>query len=114
MIVRKLLTAAALVTTLAGIGTADAQTWAQRHPRRTEVNARLALQNARINQGLRDHQLTRAEAHQLRSDDRSIRTEERADASLNGSHITRGEQRQINAQENANSRAIHHDRVIGS
>ena len=114
MILRKLLTTAALGAMLAGAGVADAQTWQQRHPRRAEVNHRLAHQNARIDAGLRDHQLTRREAHQLRSDDRSIRGEERADASVHGSHITRGEQRQINAQENANSRAIHHDRRVGS
>ena len=69
---------------------------------------------ARIDAGLRDHQLNRAQAHQLRADDHSIRTEERADASVNGGHITRGEQRQINAQENANSRAIHGERRAGN
>lgn len=109
----KFLTVAALGTMLAGATAADAQSWAQRHPRRAEVNHRLANQNRRINAGLRDHQLTRAEAHQLRSDDRAIRGEERADASLHGSHITRAQDRQINAQENANSRAIRHDRRIG-
>ncbi len=103
----------ALLGSALAVGTAaDASAWTRQHPRRAEVNARLRDQNARIDQGLLDHQITRAQAHQLRSDDRAIRTEERADASVNGSHITRAEQRQINAQENANSRAIHHDRVI--
>lgn len=111
---RKVMTLALLGSALAVGTAADASAWTRHHPHRAEVNARLHNQNARINQGLRDHQITRAQAHQLRSDDRSIRTEERADASVNGSHITRAEQRQINAQENANSRAIHHDRVIGN
>lgn len=113
MPIRHLLGLTLIGASLAGATVADAQTWAQRHPRRVEVNGRLAHQNARINAGLRDHQLTHREAHQLRTDDHSIRAEERADASVNGGHLTRGEQRQINVQENANSRAIHHDRRIG-
>ena len=46
----------------------------------------------------------------LHADDRAIRTEERADARVNGGHITKGEQRVINQQENANSRAIYDER----
>lgn len=42
----------------------------------------------------------------MRADDRAIRAEERADAAVNGGHITRAEQAQINRQENANSRTI--------
>ncbi len=88
------------------MGSADAQTWAQRHPRRDQVNARLTEQNYRIRQGVRDGQLTTAQAAQLHADDHAIRGEERADAAVNGSHITAGERRQINQQENANSQAI--------
>ncbi len=114
MRIRSLIGLTLIGASLAGATAADAQGWRYHHPRRVEVNHRLARQNARINAGLRDHQLTHREARQLRTDDRSIRAEERADASGHGSHITRGEQRQINAQENANSRAIRHDRRVGS
>ena len=96
-----------LVGTLGFAASADAQTWDQQHPRRAEVNGRLANQNARVTNGVRDGQLNHAQAHQLRADDHAIRAEERADASVNGGHITRAEKRQINQQENANSRAIY-------
>jgi len=56
--------------------------WAKSHPRREEVNARLA-----------NHR---------------IRMEERAMASTNGGHITKTEQRALNQQENQVSREIGH------
>lgn len=86
---------------------AGAQSFSQTHPRRAEVNGRLANQNARITQGVRDGQLTHGEAKAMRADDRAIRAEERADVSINGGHITRAEKQQLNRQENANSRTIH-------
>ena len=90
-----------------GAANASAQTFDQTHPRRAEVNTRLNTQNARIRQGVASGVLDRRQARQLHADDRAIRGEERAEASLNGGHITRGEQRQINRQENRNSRAIY-------
>ena len=110
MTITRIIGAAALVAALAAGTAADAQSFAQTHPRRAEVNGRLANQNARITNGVRDGQLTHGEAHALRADDHAIRTEERADAAVNGGHITRGEQRSINRQENANSRAIFNGR----
>ena len=104
-----LTTAAAVIATL-GLAAvqADAQTaWQRNHPWRTHDNGRLANQNYRINQGLRDGQISRRQARALRSDDHVIRAEERADASVDGTHLTRADQRQITAQENANSRAIY-------
>ncbi|WP_118183873.1 hypothetical protein [Paraburkholderia phosphatilytica] len=92
------------------ISEAHAQTWAAHHPWRASDNSRLARQNYRISKGVQDGQLTHAQAHQLRADDHSIRTEERADASVNGSHLTPQEQRQISTQENANSSAIYGER----
>jgi hypothetical protein len=93
------------MTTLASAAVAGP--WQRNHPARTYDNARLRMQNHRITQGVRDGQLTHAQAHALRSDDHAIRSEERADASVNGSHLTGADQRQIQAQENANSRAIY-------
>ena len=101
---------ATLVGTLGFAAQAEAQSFAQTHPRRAEVNARLANQNARITQGVRDGQLTHGEAKAMRADDHAIRAEERADASVNGGHITRAEQTQLNRLENANSRTIHDGR----
>lgn len=80
------------------------------HPRRLEVKGRLYNQNRRINQGVRDGQLTHQEAHSLRSNDRAIGSEQREMAHLDGGHITRADQRSLNQQENANSKGIYADR----
>jgi hypothetical protein len=90
-------------------GTADlasAKNWDQKHPRRAEVNGRLAVQNLRIKQERHEGDLTRKQAHTLRSDDRTIRKEERFMAGQNGGHITRAEKRALNQQENKVSRKI--------
>ena len=101
-----LVAATAALTTTA----ADARGWAAHHPRRAEVNRRLENQNDRIAAGVRDGQLTPAEAHSLRAGDRRIRAEERLMAANDGGHITKADQRALNQQENANSRAIYADR----
>src|SRR5262245_55410792 len=84
--------------------------WAANHPRRVEVNQRLANQNARIRAGVRDGQLSYAQARQPRREDRAIRSEERAFAAIHHGHITPGEQRLLNRQENAVSRQIYRER----
>ena len=91
---------------LAGATAANAGAWQNHHPRRAEVNGRLANQNRRINQERRDGQITRAQARDLHAEDRGIRAQERFDASRDGGHITKGEQRQLNQDENAVSRQI--------
>lgn len=80
------------------------------HPRRLEVNGRLFNQERRINAGVRNGQLTHQEAHQLRADDRGIYREERQMAKLDNGHITRADQKALNQQENATSKAIYNDR----
>ena len=50
----KLIGAVAFVSSFAVGAGAEAETWTQSHPRRAEVDGRLANQNARINQGVRD------------------------------------------------------------
>jgi hypothetical protein len=85
---------------------ASAETWNEAHPRRAEVNARLANQNHRINQERREGEITARQARALHAQDRFIRKEERFMAGRNGSHITRSEKRSLNQQENAVSREI--------
>jgi len=80
--------------------------WAKNHPRRAEVNARLTVQNWRINQAVKHGKMTAGQAHTLRADDRFIRKEERFEASQHGGHITRAEQRSLNQQENGVSKHI--------
>jgi hypothetical protein len=86
--------------------TAMAGKWAENHPRRAEVNARLNNQNWRINNEVKDGEITKQQANALHKEDHQIRQEERMMASQNGGHITKQEQRTLNQQENAVSRQI--------
>ena len=97
--------AAALVTTTATSAMAEGK-WAQNHPRRAEVNARLNNQNRRINKELKEGEITKGQANALHKDDHQIRQEERDMASQNGGHITKAEQGALNQQENAVSKQI--------
>jgi len=94
--------AAALTALMAS--TATAGKWAQNHPRRAEVNARLNNQNRRINNELKEGEITKGQANALHHEDHQIRQEERDMASQN--HITKGEQNVLNQQENKVSRQI--------
>ena len=85
---------------------ADETQWQKDHPRRTEVNARLANQDRRIHNEVKSGQITKAQAAQLHSEDHAIRKEERTMASTNKGHITKAEQRALNQQENQVSKQI--------
>jgi hypothetical protein len=88
-------------------GAALAQTqWDRDHPRRAEVNGRLENQNRRINQEVREGEITKGQAKQLHAEDHAIRQEERAMAKTNNGHITGAEQKALNQQENQVSRQI--------
>jgi len=86
---------------------ASAATWNQAHPRRAEVNHRLATQNARIHEGVKNGSITPQEAAQLHSEDHAIRAQERTDAAEHDGHITKAEQHQLNQEENQVSRDIY-------
>ena len=106
----KLITAASaavMLITLSGQAL-SADTWAQNHPRRAEVNARLANQNQRIHQQVKSGNMSKGQAAALHRDDHEIRQEERDMARQNGGHITKSEQHTLNQQENAVSRDIGH------
>ncbi|MFM0210960.1 hypothetical protein PQQ96_26525 [Paraburkholderia sediminicola] len=101
----KIAAAAALALSL--VGTASAQTnWDATHPRRAEVNHRLANQDRRIHQEVRDGEMSHTEAARLHHDDHQIRQEERDMASQDGSHLTKHEEYALNQQENHVSRQI--------
>ena len=80
--------------------------WDKQHPRRAEVNARLDRQNHRINQEVKEGELSKGQAAKLHHEDHQVRQEERAMASQDGGHITRTEQAALNQQENHISRQI--------
>jgi hypothetical protein len=102
---------AALMTSviLAG-GTSFAGQWQQHHPRRVQVNGRLENQGDRIRNGVRDGQLTRGQAQQLHAEDRDIRDQERLYARDHNGHISKGEDRLLNQQENSESKQIYDER----
>ena len=84
---------------------AEAQ-WERNHPRRDQVNDRLANQNRRINREVKEGEISKQNARQLHREDHAIRQEERDMAKLNGGHISKGEQKVLNQQENAVSGQI--------
>jgi hypothetical protein len=100
--ISRILTLAVAAAALTGLATttfAQSQ-WDKDHPRRAEVNGRLANQNRRIDQERKSGQINKAQAHQLHQEDHAVRQEERTMASTNGGHITKAEKRSLNQQEN--------------
>ena len=96
---------AALTMSVASGAMAETK-WEKEHPRREQVNDRLANQNKRIHQEVKEGELTKQQAADLHKQDHQIRQEERDMASQNGGHITKQEQRTLNQQENHVSREI--------
>ena len=94
---------------LATVGAASANPWDWNHPRRAEVNHRLALQDMRINRDHRDGRISMRQAHYLHAEDRMIRRQERLDARFDRGHITRADQHALNRNENGVSRQISRD-----
>jgi hypothetical protein len=106
-ITRKILGFTVTAALLGVAGTAGADTaWQKTHPRREQVNNRLANQNARIHQDVKAGTLTKSQAAALHHQDHQVRQEEREMASQNGGHITKSEQKVLNQQENSISREI--------
>jgi len=82
--------------------------WQHNHPRRVEVNHRLANQDHRINREVHEGEISHAQAHALHKEDHQIRNEERAMASQDHGHLTKLDQRALKQQENGVSHQIGH------
>src|SRR5450830_1331112 len=80
--------------------------WEKNHPRRDEVNGRLANQDKRIHNEVKEGEMSKSQAAQLHQDDHQVRQEERDMASQDGGHITKIDQRALNQQENGISKEI--------
>lgn len=80
--------------------------FAKTHPRRAQVNHRLANQNNRIHNEVKEGDMSKTQAATLHKDDRQIRGEERRMAAKDGGHITKKEQAKLNRQENGVSKQI--------
>ena len=110
MSLKKIVLASLATALVAGsVMNVSAATWAQKHPRRVEVNARLANQNRRIDHDLASGKITAPQAARLHRDDRQIRASERTDAKFDNSHLTKADQRSLNQDESAVSKDIHSD-----
>lgn len=83
-----------------------AKSWSASHPRRTQVNKRLDNENRRINVERKEGEITKSQAHTLRREEKSVRANEKSMAAANHGHITKGEQKSLNKQENAISKKI--------
>ena len=107
--IRTAVTAALATVAFTGLvsnALADDTQWQKDHPRREQVNNRLANQNQRIKQERKEGEITKGQAQQLHKEDHQIRQEERDMASQNGGHITKSEQKVLNQQENQVSKQI--------
>ncbi len=80
--------------------------WERSHPWRDQVNDRVGNQFRRINYERREGDLSRGQARALRTQERGVLAEERADARLHNGHITRYEQGQLNRDLNSINREI--------
>ncbi len=102
-----LLVAMGLVLACGAATGASAETrWGAEHPRQHEVFHRLAVQNHRIRTERREGEISGREAHRLHVADRRIAHQDRRDARINGGFITKGQQRQLNREENGVGRHI--------
>lgn len=105
---KSILLAATLIGSVAMAGSAAAADtkWEKHHPRREQVNHRLDHQNQRIHQEVKAGDMPKTEARHLHKEDRMLRHEERRMAEHHDGHLTKGEQRKLNHQENAVSKEI--------
>jgi hypothetical protein len=105
---RNVLTAVAATLSLACVAVpAMADTpWQAQHPRREEVNNRLANQHGRIHREVKEGEMSHRQAARLHRADHRIRMQERRMAARHGGHLTRREQARLNREENHVSRRI--------
>lgn len=100
---RTFLTVAAATLALASFGATPARAdnaWQKQHPRREQVNNRLARQNQRIHKEVREGEMSHAQAVRLHRADRRIRLTERRMARRNGGYVTKAQQQRLNRREN--------------
>jgi hypothetical protein len=75
-----------------------------------EVDRRQRHQEQRIKEGERKGKLTPAEEGQLEGEHKAIRKQINSERAANGGHLTRGERRQVNKEQNAESKQIYEDK----
>lgn len=81
------------------------------HPRVNEVNQREENQQQRIGNGVKNGTLNSRQTARLERRETSVQNREKADMARNDGHLTKGEQRGINRQQNRVSRSIARDKA---
>jgi hypothetical protein len=80
------------------------------HPRVNEVNKREENQQQRIGNGIKSGKLNSQQAANLEKRETNVQNREKADMAKNNGHLTKGEQKGINRQQNRISRSIAKDK----
>jgi len=80
------------------------------HPEGMGVNERQARQQNRIANGTKSGQLTNGEKSHIERNEAGIHREVRSDRAANGGKLTPQEHRQVEHQQNMESRQIYHDK----
>jgi len=80
------------------------------HPRVNEVNGREENQQQRIANGVSSGKLNAQQTSNLEKREASVQNREQKDMAANNGHLTKGEQRRINRQQNRISKSIYKDK----
>jgi hypothetical protein len=83
------------------------------HPRVNEVNAREQNQQDRIANGLKNDSMAPGQAARVENREQHIENQEKADIAAHDGHLTKGEQRQLNKEQNRTSKQIYKDKHDG-
>ena len=80
------------------------------HPRVNEVNTREQNQQDRIANGVKNGTMTPGQAARVENKEQHIENQEKADMAAHNGHLTKGEQRQLNKEQNRTSKQIYKDK----
>jgi hypothetical protein len=80
------------------------------HPRVNEVNGREQNQQDRIANGVKNGTMSPGRAAHVERQEQHIDNQEKADMAAHNGHLTKGEQRQLNKEQNKTSKEIYRDK----
>ena len=83
------------------------------HPRVNEVNARETNQQDRIANGVKNGTMTPGQASRVENLEQNIENQQKADMAAHNGHLTKGEQKQLNKEQNRTSKQIYKDKHDG-
>jgi len=80
------------------------------HPRVNEVNTREQNQQNRIANGEKNGTMTPGQAAHVEKQEQHIDNQEKRDMAAHNGHLTKGEQKQLNREQNRTSKEIYKDK----